>query len=141
MTSPSDIQSMESITKSRLYLIVAYYRRNSEVNEAFAQMETTLPNSSAVLGLHWGNAGIFVASKDSLQLFKTQGADEEVKQEPSAKFQDDGSYNVMDVCSMGQNYLYGACDDCKLRVWDVNTQSLLTSVEHHSSIVEVICAR
>jgi hypothetical protein len=96
-----------------------------------------LPNSSAVLGLEWGRPGIFVGSKALLYLYRPNSVgDFEDKETLISKF--DCLFDVQDVCSVqsGQ-FVFGACDDCKVRAWDVETQKLIMEFADHKMPVEV----
>ncbi len=62
---------------------------------------------------------------------------------PSASF--DVLYDVQDVAgSVGDGAggkVFGGCDDCKIRVWDVTTTKLIGQLSHHKMPIEVVKAK
>lgn len=51
--------------------------------------------------------------------------------------------NVYDVCSQtnADDKVFGACDDSKIRVWDVRTMQQVCELTDHKSSVEVCNAK
>lgn len=107
-------------------------------------MEMMLPNNAPALCLDWknGNVGILLGAKSLLYLFR---------QDRNGDFDDDAArltkfdvkYDVHDVASRGSGspVIFGACDDCKVRVWDVETQKLVGEMTDHKMPLEVCKAK
>ncbi|CAL8112994.1 unnamed protein product [Orchesella dallaii] len=101
--------------------------------------DTMLPGNSAVLGLHWSSKGIFIGAKSLLYLLKPEDIHHQVGAAPLPYVKFECLANVFDVCSQAPNdeKVFGACDDCKIRVWDVETQQQISELADHKSVVEV----
>jgi hypothetical protein len=134
-------------------------------------METELPISLPVLGLHWGQPGLFVSSKSMLRLYRLKtedddlGADESSEESNNNMGMDvedeiggtaeplpplvkeivkfDCIFDVQDVTSRRDSgtTVFGACDDCKVRAWDVETQKMMVEFSDHKMPVEVCRAK
>lgn len=105
--------------------------------------DTKLPGSSAVLGLHWSSNGIFVGAKSLLYLIKPEDIHEQVDCRPLSFEKFECLSNVYDVCSQtpSDDKVFGACDDSKIRAWDVRTLQQICELNDHRSSVEVCNAK
>jgi len=113
--------------------------RNAETDDAYMELESHLPQNKAVLCLHWGRAGVFVGSKSLLYLYKTDYTTEN-EEDMSIPVKFDWTYDSHDVCTVenGLEKVFVACDDCRVRSVDVETQKVITEFKDAGSIVEAV---
>jgi len=112
----------------------------------------------AVLGLSWGLPGLFVCSKSLLYLYRLKSdqemsismdVDEDDLNNTNKNHDDfpmlvkdlvkfDCMFEVQDVaCRTSGQTVFGGCEDCKVRAWDVETQKLVGEFSEHKMPVEV----
>jgi len=96
-----------------------------------------IPKKEAIVGLHWGEEGIFVGSRSAFYLYKWNGQTQEIDPVPAVTI--NCPFDVLDICGVMKSpeKLILACDDSKARVYDMNTEKLILELPHHTGIVEV----
>lgn len=105
--------------------------------------DTVIPDNTAILGLHWSTKGIFVGARSLLCLLKPEDIHQQVESGPLPFIKFECLANVQDVCTQTptDDKVFGACEDSKIRVWDVETQQQVGELTDHRSVVNVCNAK